>query len=89
MSQELKILKPLQFIVGDLKDENYLKKLKKDSKINNLINNAALPNSKHFLNVSKKDFDDLVSVNLRAIFKLSQIFSKKMIQKHKRFNCKC
>ena len=84
LSQELKKFKThYKFIVGDLKDENYLKKIeKKIPKINNLINNAALPNSKHFLNVSKKDFDDLVSVNLRAIFKLSQIFSKKMIQKN-------
>ena len=84
LSQELKKFKiHYKFIVGDLKDENYLKKIeKKITKINNLINNAALPNSKHFLNVSKKDFDDLVSVNLRAIFKLSQIFSKKMIQKN-------
>ena len=45
LSQELKKFKThYKFIVGDLKDENYLKKIeKKIPKINNLINNAALP----------------------------------------------
>ena len=39
-----------------------------------------MSNTKYFSNVSEKDFDNLIKVNLRAIFKISQIFSKKMIK---------
>ena len=78
LTKDLKKFKiKFKFLIGDLKDDKYLDQIKKNvPKINNLINNAALPNSKHFLNVTKKDFNDIVSVNLKAIFKLSQIFSR-------------
>ena len=45
-----------------------------------MINNVAIANTKYFLKVSEKNFNDLTAVNLKAIFELSQIFSKKMIQ---------
>tara|TARA_B100000780_G_C21066925_1_gene429087 strand:- start:488 stop:1216 length:729 start_codon:yes stop_codon:yes gene_type:complete len=70
----------VKIFVGDLRSLKFIKKLKKINYINNLINNAAMANTKYFTEVSDKDFHDLTNVNLRAIFKLSQIFSKKMIK---------
>jgi NAD(P)-dependent dehydrogenase (short-subunit alcohol dehydrogenase family) len=67
--------------VGDLKNYNFIKTLKrKIPKINNLINNAALANAKYFTDVTLKEINDLLSVNLKAPFLLSQIFAKKMIK---------
>ena len=40
-----------------------------------------MANTKFFINVSDKEFKDLVDVNLRATYKISQIFSNKMIKK--------
>ena len=39
-----------------------------------------MANTKHFIDVSLKEVDDLLSVNLKAPFLLSQIFAKKMIK---------
>ena len=44
------------------------------------VNNAAMANTKHFLKVTRKELDDLMDVNLKSIFILSQILSKKMIK---------
>ena len=47
----------LKCFVGDLRDRSFIKKIKKViPKVNNLINNAALRNDKHFLKVSEKNF---------------------------------
>jgi len=68
--------------VGNLKSNNFILKLKNEIPyVDNLINNAAMANKKFFLDVTNKDLDDLIEVNLRAIYKLSQIFAKKMIKK--------
>ena len=40
-----------------------------------------MANTKFFTKVKLNELDDLLQVNLKAIFLLSQIFSKKMIQK--------
>ncbi|MDB2515078.1 SDR family oxidoreductase [Candidatus Pelagibacter bacterium] len=70
-------------LVGDLKDRNFVKSLdKKIPKVNNLINNAAVANTKYFTNVSRKELDNIMDVNLKSIFEISQIFSKKMIKKN-------
>ena len=53
---------------------------KKVAKIDNLINNAAGENTKYFTKVTNKDLDDLISVNLKSTFKLTQIFSKNRVQ---------
>ena len=67
---------------GDLRNNNFILKLnKKIPYVDNLINNAAMENKKFFLDVTNKDLDNLLSVNLKSIYKLSQIFSKKMIKK--------
>ncbi len=67
--------------VGDLKSEKFIKLLdRKIKKVDNLVNNAAVANTKYFTRVSKKELDDVVHVNLKSVFQLSQIFSKKMIK---------
>ena len=80
---KLLIKKKIQFeiYVGDLKNKNYIKLLdSKIKKIDNLINNAAVANTKYFTKVTDKNLDEIMDVNVKAIFKLSQIFSKKMIK---------
>lgn len=69
------------YFCGDLRDIVFLKKIdKKVKKINNLINNAAQANTKYFTEVSYSELNDLIEVNLKVPFKLSQIFAKKMIK---------
>ncbi len=87
---EIKKLKVLEkkyniktnIFVGDLRNLNFINKLKKIKYVDHVINNAAMANTKYFTDVSDKDFKDLVDVNLRATYKISQIFTKKMIQKN-------
>ena len=70
-----------QIIVGDLKDLKFIKLLnKKIKKIDNLVNNAAVANTKYFTNVTQGDLDNLIVINLKVPFRLSQIFAKKMIK---------
>lgn len=70
-----------EIIVGDLKKINFINSLKKKiKKVDNLINNAAMANTKYFTDVSFKEMSDLLFVNLKAPFMLSQIFAKKMIK---------
>ena len=71
----------VQIFIGDLKSKKFLKNIGiKIPYVNNLINNAALANTK-FYKVKRDEIDDLFDVNLKAIFLLSKIFSKKMISK--------
>ena len=73
--------------VGDLKNKKFIKSLDKEiKKIDNLINNAAIANTKYFTDVSAKNLEDILDVNIKSIFKLSQIFSKKMIKNKIRGN---
>ena len=75
--------KKIQFeiYVGDLKNKKFIKLLNsRIKKIDNLINNAAIANTKYFTDVTDKNLDDIMEVNVKSIFKLSQIFSKKMIK---------
>jgi NAD(P)-dependent dehydrogenase (short-subunit alcohol dehydrogenase family) len=53
----------------------------KKSQKTSLINNAASTNKKKFTKVSEKDFENLVKINLKSVFFMSQIFAKKMIKK--------
>ena len=71
----------IKIFIGDLRNINFINKLKKINYVHNVVNNAAMANTKFFTNVSDKEFIDLVNVNLRATYKISQIFSKKMIKK--------
>ena len=74
--------KNFEIIQGDLTKISFLKKInKKINYCDNLINNAASTNKKFFTKVTNKDFNDLININLKSVFMLSQIFSKKMIKK--------
>ena len=70
-----------KIILGDFRNLDFIKSLsKKINKVDNLINNAAMANTKHFLDVNSKEYDDLITVNLKSIYFLTQIISKKMIK---------
>ena len=70
-----------KIFVGDLKNYDFINTLKnKIKKVDNLINNAAMANTKYFTDVSLKEMNDLIFVNLKVPFLLSQIFAKKMIK---------
>ncbi len=67
--------------VGDLRNLKFVKKLNKiNFKVNNVINNAAGENQKHFLKVTEKELNDMISINLKSTFLISQIFTRKMIR---------
>jgi NAD(P)-dependent dehydrogenase (short-subunit alcohol dehydrogenase family) len=69
------------YFCGDLTNINFLLMLnKKVKKINNLINNAAQANIDYFTDVSNSALNNLIEINLKVPFKLSQIFAKKMIK---------
>ena len=71
-----------KIIVGDLRNSKFINSLnKKINKIDNLVNNAGIANTKYFTDVTENDLNDLIEVNLKVPFKLSQIFAKKMIRK--------
>lgn len=53
---------------------------KKILKVDNLINNAALSNHKHFLHVQSNDLAKIFQVNLKSVFQISQICAKVMIK---------
>ena len=67
--------------VGDLRNLKFVKKLSKiNFKVNNVINNAAGENQKHFLKVTEKELNDMISINLKSTFLISQLFTRKMIR---------
>lgn len=70
----------INIFIGDLRNPKFINQIKKIKYVDNLINNAAMANTKYFINVSDKELKDLIDVNLLATFRISQIFSKKMIK---------
>ncbi len=71
----------VKVLVGDLRNKNFVEKLNKVQKIDNLINNASGENTKYFTSVSQKDVREMLEINLISMFRISQIFAKKMIKK--------
>ena len=68
-------------LVGDLRNGKFIQSLNKiNLKVDNVINNAAGENQKHFLKVSEKELNDMIYINLKSTFIISQIFAKKMIK---------
>ena len=55
---------------------NFLKKIKKNIKIDTLINNAGFSSSKKFLEYSLADWKKTLEINLTSPFILSQLISK-------------
>lgn len=87
-SQKISLIKRIgkfknfKIFEGDLTKRAFLNKLSnKIDYCDNLINNAASTNKKKFTKVSEKDFENLVKINIKSVFFMSQIFAKKMIKK--------
>jgi 3-oxoacyl-[acyl-carrier protein] reductase len=57
----------------------YLKKYKKLPDI--LVNNAGITRDRLMIKLSKQDWDNVIDVNLNAVFKISQIFLLNMLKK--------
>jgi len=57
--------------------------LEKCGSINILVNNAGTNVRKPFLEISREDFDEVIGVNLKAVFFLTQLVAKEMIKKKK------
>jgi NAD(P)-dependent dehydrogenase (short-subunit alcohol dehydrogenase family) len=57
--------------------------LKEFGRIDILVNNAGTSIRKPFLEIKQKDFDDIVKLNLRAVFFLTQTVVKEMIKQKK------
>ena len=49
-------------------------------KIDTLINNAGISSKTSFLNMDEKDFDDVISINLKSTIFLSQAFARYLIK---------
>ena len=60
--------------------DSFLKQLDQFSQIDCLVNNAGINRLNHIQNVTFSDWDEMLSVNLTAPFKLLNIVSKKMIK---------
>ena len=71
-----------KYFVLDLKSEdsinNFLSELNQYNKIDILINNAGINILDNFVDVNNKDYDLMLSVNLRGAFLLSKYCAKKM-----------
>jgi len=57
----------------------FIKSILKFDKIDGLINNAGINRLNYINNVKHQDWDDMISVNLTAPFKLLKVLSNKMI----------
>lgn len=74
------------FVQGDITKPETLQKilnvgLKEYGKIEILINNAGISRLDDAENLSEKDWDDVIAVNLTAQFRLAQVIGRQMIQK--------
>jgi len=71
------------YFLLNLKSENsinnFLSKLSSYNKIDILINNAGINILDNFIDVNNKDYDLMLSINLKGAFLLSQYCAKKMI----------
>ncbi|HHT10090.1 MAG TPA: D-threitol dehydrogenase [Atribacter sp.] len=73
------------FVQGDITKSDTLQRildvgLKEFGKIEILINNAGISRLDDAENLSEKDWDDVIAVNLTAQFRLAQIIGRQMIQ---------
>lgn len=70
------------YLIGDLKNKKFIQSIdKKIRYVDNLVNNAGIANKDYFTNVKPGDLDEIIDINFKSYFFLSQIFAKKMIRK--------
>ena len=68
---------------GNLGDYSFIKKISKNIQfIDNLINNAATRNDSNLHDVKKVDLDEIIDLNFKSTFFLTQIFTKKMVKRN-------
>lgn len=79
LSKECPGIKPVCVDLGDW--EATEKALGGVGPVDLLVNNAAVALMRPFLEVTKEDFDRSFSVNLRAVFQVSQIVARGMINR--------
>jgi 2-deoxy-D-gluconate 3-dehydrogenase len=71
-------------VVGNLADRNSIPKIINESRkltgrLDILVNNAGIIRREDFEKFSEKDWDDVINVNLNAVFFLSQAFVRQLI----------
>lgn len=76
------------YLKGDLADPADIKQLAKEAweqfgQIDILVNNAGINRDKLFIGMKQADFDDVIAVNLRGPFLLSQAILKKMYKQRR------
>lgn len=74
-----------QYMVADLNDTGCIKSIidtamQKFGKIDILVNNAGIIRREDSLVFTEKDWDDVLNVNLKAVFFLSQAAANKMVE---------
>ena len=74
-------LKKSKIFVGNASDYNFLKKLffyfkKNNIYLNGLVNNAGQRQRKPFIDITKKDINDIININFLSVFLISQLFVK-------------
>ena len=67
----------VKVIIGDLKNNRFIDKLNKLSRVDNLINNASGENTKYFTSVTTKDLKDMIDVNRLLCLELVKYLQKK------------
>lgn len=71
----------VKFYIGDLSKILFIKKFSSNiNYVDNVINNAAIPNNDFFLKVKERDLDNIMQINFKSIFFIIQIFALKMIK---------
>ncbi|MGD6858599.1 MAG: 3-oxoacyl-ACP reductase FabG [Enterobacteriaceae bacterium] len=60
--------------------KSFIKKIKKKKKIDILVNNAGIRIDKYLINMKEKDWNNVINVNLKSIFKISKHIVKLMIK---------
>lgn len=86
LEEELKALNAdYKYLSADLSDDEAVKQLAKDAwntfgNVDVLVNNAGITKDKLMMGMKAVDFDEVINVNLRATFILSQLIMKKMLK---------
>ncbi len=88
-TERLSIFGECRFMVFDMKEiSSYKERIEEaidkfpEKRIDILINCAGKNSSKQFLQVTEEDWDDILDVNCKGMFFLSQIVAKHMIMNH-------
>lgn len=65
-------------------DRAFAQVLSRFGKVDILVNNAGIMRRAEFLDLSEKDFDDVIRTNLKSVFLLGQVVAKHMVGRGER-----